>query len=142
MRVSDIMTRNPATVSMDTTVQEVARLMADKDVGFIPIVDGQGVVSGTVTDRDIVVRAVAKGIDVKTSKLRDFGGNQIVSVTPEDDVSRARDLMQQHQVQRILVCDAKKKAVGVISLQDLAEHDKTGLGETVRQVKQEGASVH
>jgi len=127
---------------MDTTVQEVARLMADKDVGFIPIVDGQGVVSGTVTDRDIVVRAVAKGIDVKTSKLRDFGGNQIVSVTPEDDVSRARDLMQQHQVQRILVCDAKKKAVGVISLQDLAEHDKTGLGETVRQVKQEGASVH
>jgi CBS domain-containing protein len=142
MRVSDIMTKNPATVSMDTTVQEVARLMADKDVGFVPIVDGQGVVTGTVTDRDIVVRAIAKGIDVKTSRLRDFGGNQIVSVTPEDDVSRARDLMQQHQVQRILVCDAKKKPVGVISLQDLAEHDRSGLGETVRQVKQEGASVH
>ncbi|HEY5676105.1 MAG TPA: CBS domain-containing protein, partial [Myxococcales bacterium] len=60
-----------------------------------------------------------------------------------DDISRARDLMQQHQVQRILVCDAKKKPVGVISLQDLAEQgDKSGLGETVRQVKQEGASVH
>jgi CBS domain-containing protein len=142
MRISDVMTRNPATVSMDTTVQEVARLMADKDVGFVPIVDNQGVVCGTVTDRDIVVRVTAKGLDAKTSKLRDFGANSVISVTPEDDVSRARDLMKQHQVQRILVCDAKKKPVGVISLQDLAEHDKEGLGETVRQVKQEGAPVH
>jgi CBS domain-containing protein len=142
MRVSDVMTGNPATVSMDTTVQEVARLMADKDVGFMPIVDGQGIVCGTVTDRDIVVRVIAKGADAKTSKLRDFGGNSVVSVSPDDDLSRVRDLMKQHQVQRMLVCDAKKKPVGVISLQDLAEHDKGGLGETVRQVKQEGASVH
>jgi CBS domain-containing protein len=143
MRVSDIMTKNPATVSMDTTVYDAARLMADKDVGFVPIVDGQGVVCGTVTDRDIVVRVTAKGLDAKTSKLRDFGGNRIISVSPDDDISRARDLMQQNQVQRILVCDAKKKPVGVISLQDLAEQgDKAGLGETVRQVKQEGASVH
>jgi CBS domain-containing protein len=142
MRVSDVMTRNPATVSMDTTVQEVARLMADKDVGFVPIVDNQGVVCGTVTDRDIVVRVTAKGLDAKTAKLRDFGANSVISVSPEDDVSRAQDLMKQHQVQRILVCDAKKKPVGVISLQDLAEHDKAGLGETVRQVKQEGAPVH
>ncbi len=142
MRVSDVMTRNPATVSMDTTVQEVARLMADKDVGFVPIVDNQGVVCGTVTDRDIVVRVTAKGLDAKTSKLRDFGANSVISVSPEDDISRAQELMKQHQVQRILVCDAKKKPVGVISLQDLAEHDKGGLGETVRQVKQEGAAVH
>lgn len=143
MRVSDIMTRNPTTVSMDTTVQEAARLMAEKDVGFIPIVDGQGMVCGTVTDRDIVVRVTAKGLDAKTSKLRDFGGNRAVSVSPDDDVSRARELMQEKRVQRILVCDAKKKPVGVVSLQDLAEQgDKAGLGETVRQVKQEGASVH
>lgn len=142
MRVSDVMTRNPATVSMDTTVQEVARLMADKDVGFVPIVDNQGVVCGTVTDCDIVVRVTAKGLDAKTSKLRDFGANSVISVSPEDDISRAQELMKQHQVQRILVCDAKKKPVGVISLQDLAEHDKGGLGETVRQVKQEGAAVH
>jgi CBS domain-containing protein len=143
MRVSEMMTKNPATVSMDTTVQEAARLMAEKDVGFVPIVDAQGMVCGTVTDRDIVVRVTAKGLDAKTSKLRDFGGNRIVCVSPDDDISRARDLMQENQVQRILVCDAKKKAVGVISLQDLAEKgDKAGLAETVRQVKQEGASVH
>jgi CBS domain-containing protein len=143
MRVSEIMTKNPATVSMDATVQEAARLMADKDVGFIPIVDEKGVVCGTVTDRDIVVRVTAKGLDAKTSKLRDFGGNKVISVTPDDDVARARDLMKENQVQRILVCDAKRTAVGVIGLQDLAEQgDKAGLGETVRQVKQEGASMH
>jgi CBS domain-containing protein len=143
MRVSELMTKNPATVSMDTTVQEAARLMADKDVGFIPIVDEKGVVCGTLTDRDIVVRVIAKGLDAKTSKLRDFGGNKVISVTPDDDVARARELMKQDRVQRILVCDAKKKAVGVISLQDLAdEGDKAGLGETVRKVKEEGASMH
>ena len=67
----------------------------------------------------------------------------MISVTPDDDVARARELMKQDRVQRILVCDAKKKAVGVISLQDLAdEGDKAGLGETVRKVKEEGASMH
>ncbi|HET7788749.1 MAG TPA: CBS domain-containing protein [Myxococcales bacterium] len=143
MRVSELMTKDPATVSLDATIQEAARLMADKDVGFIPIVDEKGAVCGTVTDRDIVVRVTAKGLDAKTSRLRDFGGNKVVSVKSDDDVDRARDLMKQNRVQRILVCDAAKKAVGVISLQDLAEQgDKAGLGETVRQVKQEGASMH
>jgi CBS domain-containing protein len=145
MRVEEIMTRNPACVRMDATVQEAARLMAERDVGFLPIVDGQGKAAGTVTDRDIVIRAVAKGTDVKSAKLSDFGGNEVICVEPQDDVSRARDLMKQHQIQRILVCDRQKKPVGVIGLQDLAQQANEGeVGETVRQVKQEGApqSVH
>jgi CBS domain-containing protein len=140
MRVEEVMTRNPVTVSMDTSVAEVARMMAEKDVGFIPIVDGQGRAIGTVTDRDIVVRVVAKALDPKTAKLRDFGGNQVVYVRPQDDVSRARELMQQHKVQRILVCDDQQKPVGVIGLQDLARAaDESEVGETVRKVKEEGA---
>jgi CBS domain-containing protein len=63
--------------------------------------------------------------------------------SPEDDVERARDLMQQHKVQRILVCDAQEKPVGVISLQDLARSESEGeIGQTVREVKEEGARVH
>jgi CBS domain-containing protein len=143
MRVSEIMTRNPVTVSMDTTVLEVARLMAERDVGFIPIVDGQGRAVGTVTDRDIVIRVVAKGLDPKTAKLRDFGDNEVVAVGPEEDVSRAKERMREHQVQRILVCDEQKKPVGVISLQDLARAaDQRELGETVQRVKEDSASVH
>ncbi|HZX93623.1 MAG TPA: CBS domain-containing protein [Myxococcales bacterium] len=140
MRVSEIMTKNPATCSLDATVQDAARTMAERDIGFLPIVDGKGEVIGTVTDRDIVIRVVAKGLDAKSSKLRDFGGNQVISLSPDDDLSRAKELMQDNQVQRILVCEAKKP-VGVISLQDLSKGtEQSELGQTVREVKQEGAS--
>jgi CBS domain-containing protein len=77
------------------------------------------------------------------AKLRDFGGNEVIFVRPDDDVSRARELMQQRKVQRILVCDDQKKPLGVISLQDLAKvEDEREVGETVQKVKEEGAAVH
>ncbi len=143
MRVEEIMTRNPLTVTMDTTVQDVARKMADKDVGFIPIVDGQGRAVGTVTDRDIAIRVVAKGMDPKSTKLSEFGGNPVACAEPGDDISKARDLMQREKVQRILVCDSQKKPVGVISLQDLTQSgSERDVGATVREVKEEGASIH
>ena len=143
MRCQEIMSKNPATVQMNASVQDVARLMADKDIGFVPIVDGSGRAVGTVTDRDIAIRVVAKGLDVKSAKLSDFGGNEVVCCAPEDDLDRARQQMQQHKVQRILVCDAQKKPLGVISLQDLARsEDEHRLGATVRGVKEEGAPIH
>jgi CBS domain-containing protein len=143
MRVADIMTKSPVTVTMDTPVAKVAAIMAEKDIGFIPIVDDQRRAVGTVTDRDIVVRVVAKGLDPKTAKLRDFGGNQPIYLRPDEDLARARELMQQHKVQRILVCDEQGKPVGVVSLQDLARaEDEREVGETVQKVKEEGAPIH
>jgi CBS domain-containing protein len=143
MRCQDIMSKNPATVRLNTSVQEVARLMADKDIGFVPIVDDSGRAVGTVTDRDIVVRVVAKGLDARSAKLSDFGGNEVVFCRPEDDVDRARELMQQHKVQRILVCDDQKRPVGVISLQDIARAEsESEVGKTIREVKEEGARIH
>ncbi len=144
MRCQDIMSKNPATLSIEATVLEAARLMAEKDVGFIPLVDKSGVAIGTVTDRDIVVRCVAKGNDCRTAKLSDFGGNKVVCCMAEDDISKAKQLMSQHKIQRILVCDRQNKPAGVISLQDLAESEDEGtVGETVQKVK-EGApsSIH
>jgi CBS domain-containing protein len=143
MRVEEIMTKNPLTVTMETTVQDVARKMAEKDVGFIPIVDGQGRAVGTVTDRDIAIRVVAKGMDPRSTKLSDFGGNEVASCQPGDDISKARELMQREKIQRVLVCDAQKKPIGVISLQDLTQSgSEREVGATVREVKEEGASVH
>ena len=144
MRCQEVMSKNPATVRLNATVQEVARLMAERDVGFVPIVDDSGKTLGTVTDRDIVIRVVAKGQDPKSAKLGDFGTNEVVFCRPEDDVDQARRLMQQHKVQRILVCDEQKRPVGVISLQDLARSSESEgeIGETVREVKEDGARVH
>jgi CBS domain-containing protein len=121
---------------------EAARLMAEKDVGFIPLVDKEGKAVGTVTDRDIVIHCLARGHDVKQCKLSMHGGNKVVFCKPSDDLARARSLMQENQLQRILVCDDRMKPVGVISLQDLAEsEDESSLGRTVQEVK-ETSSIH
>jgi len=86
--------------------------------------------------QDLAVQAFVAG-EVEGMARVDF------FVRPDDDVSRARELMQQHKVQRILVCDDQKKPVGVISLQDLAKsEDEREVGETVQKVKEEGAAVH
>jgi len=76
--------------------------------------------------------------------MADFGGNEVISCRPDDDVDQARQLMRQKKVQRILVCDDQKKPVGVISLQDIAQSESEGeVGETVRGMKEEGgARVH
>jgi CBS domain-containing protein len=96
-----------------------------------------------VTDRDIAVRVVAKGLDPRSAKLSEFGGNEVIYCRPEDDVDRARQLMQQHKVQRILVCDDQKRPVGVISLQDIARAEsESEVGKTIREVKEEGARIH
>ena len=71
MRCEEIMSRDVVTLRRDATVQEAARLMADKDVGFIPVVDG-GKAVGVLTDRDIAVRCVAKGNDCATTKVSEF----------------------------------------------------------------------
>lgn len=144
MRCEEIMSKDVACIPIESSVLEAARLMAEKDVGFLPLVDGSGKAVGTVTDRDIVINCVAKGNDCRTAKLSDFGGNKVVSCRPEDDLEKAEQLMQQHQVQRILVCDAQQKPVGVISLQDLTEsEDERDIGETVQQVKQGApSSIH
>jgi CBS domain-containing protein len=140
--IRDAMTANPRSVGKDATVVEAARSMRDEDAGIIPIVDGDQLV-GTITDRDIAIRVVAKGLDPKSARLSDFGGNEVICCAPEDDVEQARQAMQQHKIQRILVCDAQKKPVGVISLQDLAQSEgEHEVGETVRSVKEEGATAH
>jgi CBS domain-containing protein len=146
MRCEEIMTRDPETISIDASVIDAARVMAARDVGFVPLVDGNGMVVGTVTDRDIVVRCVAKGIDPRSAKLKEFGQNDVICCAPHDPVSEAEKLMAGHKVQRILVCEGDHgrghKAIGVISFQDLAKVARDEIGETVKKVKEDQPSVH
>src|SRR5438876_4135868 len=120
MRCEEIMSRELVTLRREATVQEAARLMADKDVGFLPVIDEAGRTIGVLTDRDIAVRCVAKGGDVKTAKVIDIITKDHVCCAPQDDVDKAKALMQEKQISRVLCCDQDKKPVGVISLHDLA----------------------
>ena len=113
----DIMTTSPSTSRPDSTIQEVASLMEREDVGIIPIVDGERLV-GAVTDRDIAVRAVAKGLGPDT-RAAEVMTSDLATVGPNDSVQKAVDTMGEHQIRRIFVCE-NDRLLGVIAQADVA----------------------
>ncbi|OTA40555.1 MAG: CBS domain-containing protein, partial [Symbiobacterium thermophilum] len=92
MRLRDLMTTDVRTCAPDTPVSEVARIMEEADCGFVPVVDG-GRVAGVITDRDIVLRAVARGRDIRTTTARECMTSPAVTVGPDTDAHAAADLM-------------------------------------------------
>jgi CBS domain-containing protein len=141
MRVQELLKGNVIAVRGDATIQEVARKMAEEDIGFLPVVDESGKAIGTITDRDIVVRLIAKAGDVKNARVEQAMTEDVVSVRPDDDVQKVAELMKERKISRVLVCDPQGKPLGVISLGDLAERQEEGeVGRTVKEVK-EGASL-
>ena len=117
-KVSDVMTREPLTMSQERTLSEAARQMRDADVGVVIVTDGSGV-RGLLTDRDIVVRGVAEELDPRTVRLAELVTHDLVAVSPGDDIDTAVELMRTHSVRRLPVLDGEQ-LVGVVSLGDLA----------------------
>ncbi len=128
MKVQDIMTKNPDSVAPGTTVADVARQMRDLDVGIIPVVQ-EGELRGVITDRDITIRVAAVGLNPMEVTVQDFISPNPVTVSPGDDVEKARSLMVEHQIRRLLVTEGGK-LVGVLSLGDLATKDKSEEAQT------------
>ncbi|MBY6276701.1 MAG: CBS domain-containing protein [Symbiobacterium thermophilum] len=112
------MTTDVRTCAPDTPVSEVARIMEEADCGFVPVVDG-GRVAGVITDRDIVLRAVARGRDIRTTTARECMTSPAVTVGPDTDAHAAADLMADKQIRRLCVVDGGR-LVGVVALGDLA----------------------
>lgn len=118
MRLRDLMTTDVRTCAPDTPVSEVARIMEEADCGFVPVVEG-GRVAGVITDRDIVLRAVARGRDIRTTTARECMTSPAVTVGPDTDAHAAADLMADKQIRRLCVVDGGR-LVGVVALGDLA----------------------
>jgi len=121
--VRDVMTTRPRAVNPDTPLSQVAELMATEDVGAVPIVDGDRLV-GMVTDRDIVVRAVAQGKDPRGMPAAEASSRDLVTVAPDQDLDDALRLMASHQVRRLPVVDEEERLVGVVSQADVAAEAK------------------
>ncbi len=121
--VSDVMTTRPRAVTPDTPVTQVAELMREEDVGAIPVVQDDKLV-GMVTDRDIVVRAVAQGKDPRGMPVAEVSSRELVTVDPDQDLSDALQLMAQHQVRRLPVVDEDNHLIGVVSQADVAREVK------------------
>jgi CBS domain-containing protein len=118
MKVSDIMTRNATTAEVSESVREIAEIMAAEDIGFLPVRDGEKLV-GTITDRDIVIRALARG-DSGEAKVRDVMTKDVKYCFEDEDVDHVIQNMGNIQVRRLPVVDRDKKLVGVVSLADAA----------------------
>jgi CBS domain-containing protein len=117
--IKEIMTPNPKVCAADATLQEVARLMIDEDTGFIPVIR-KGRICGVITDRDIVVRATAQGVDPTQARAGDFCSIELEWVSQDTSVDDAIELMEARKIRRLLVCDGGCP-IGVVSLGDLAE---------------------
>jgi CBS domain-containing protein len=116
--VEQIMTRDPRTVDATGTIADAARTMRDGDIGDVVVVDG-GEVSGIVTDRDIVIRAVADGRDPESTKVADVCTTGVETIEPGASVDDAVRLMRDNDVRRLPVTE-NGRPVGIISLGDLA----------------------
>lgn len=118
MKVRDIMTDKVEIVSPDTGVESVAKLMAENNIGSVPVCQDKTIL-GLITDRDIVIRTVAKGENPATMKAKDVMSTDIISVSPDTDAHEAADKMSEYQIKRLPVIENGKLA-GIIALGDLA----------------------
>lgn len=133
-KVRDVMSNRPRCVSPDTPVSEAAELMASEDVGALPVLDGDQL-AGMITDRDIVIRAVARGKDPRGMPVREVSTREVVTVRSDEDLSEALRLMASHQVRRLAVVDDGNRLVGVLAQADVAhEASVKSVGEMVDEI--------
>jgi CBS domain-containing protein len=118
-KVHEVMTDRPRCVTPQTSVSEAAQLMASEDVGSLPILEGDKL-TGIITDRDVVVRAVAQGKDPRGMPVREVATPDPVTIRPDEDLSDALKLMASYQVRRLPVVDEDNRLVGVLSTADAA----------------------
>jgi CBS domain-containing protein len=117
MKVSEVMTRDVATVGVDQTAREAASFMLDSDAGSIPVTEGDRLV-GMITDRDIAVRGVAQGRGPDTP-VRELMSSGLICARVGDDAAEVATRMGEAQVRRLPVIDESEKLVGIVSLGDL-----------------------
>ena len=140
MKLKDIMTREVEIVSPKDTLKEAAQKMRVRDIGFLPVCDGDKVL-GVVTDRDLILRAIAEGADPKTRIGDDFVTKPIVSCFSDEDVEEAARLMEEHQIRRLIILNREdNRLAGVVSLGDIATKGKEKTSAKVLQSVSEPTS--
>jgi CBS domain-containing protein len=129
MKAREIMTADVAVASVDDTVEEAARLMEERDTGALPICNTERRLEGMVTDRDIALKVVARGLDPKATRVKEISQQtEVVTIGADDSVEEALRTMKDHAVRRLPVIDGHQ-LVGMVTQGDLAKNlpeGKTG----------------
>ena len=133
MKLKEIMTKEVETVHPENTLQEAAQKMRVRDIGFLPVCEGDQFV-GVLTDRDIVLRTTAEGMDPNTIIGRDLMTSPVIYCFEDQDVQEAARLMEEHQVRRVVVLSREEdRLAGVVSLGDIS---RSAAKETSAEVLQ------
>jgi CBS domain-containing protein len=134
--VRDAMTPIVRTASPSQSLADAAQMMKSDDAGSIPVVE-DGRIVGILTDRDIVIRAVAEGADPRTTTVDNVASGELVTVGPDQDLDEALTLMARHQVRRLPVVEAGGQLVGILAQADVALMAKEKkAGEMLEQISQ------
>lgn len=118
-RVEEVMTKNVFCVNKDATLREVAQVMRDKQIGDVLVTEQDGTLCGIVTDRDVVVRAVAEGKDPDTIRVTDISSEKLVTLDKNASIDDANKLMRDKAIRRLPIVE-NGKPVGILSIGDLA----------------------
>jgi len=142
MRVEELMSEGESCAE-GTSVRDCAKLMKERSIGFVPIIDAARQPVGAVTDRDLVIRVLAEGRSAD-EPVDPFASHGLVVCRMGDDVREAERLMRERRVSRVMVCDEDGRLRGVISLADIVDvASDEEAGETLQQVKSdEPPSAH
>jgi CBS domain-containing protein len=137
MHVSDVMTWEAECIQPEASVQEAAMQMKRLNVGVLPVCEANRL-TGILTDRDIAVRAVATGLDPRTTKVREIMTSNVISCGQDQDINEVARLMQDAQIRRVMVVDRDKRLLGIVSLGDLATYsgDTQLVGKVLHEVSE------
>ena len=146
MQIREIMTRDPACCSPDASLSEVARLMAENDCGCIPVIKDRSTMEpvGTITDRDIALRAVATGHDTRNAKASDIMTTDVVAVMPDMEIERCFDLMEDREIRRVLVVDDQGRCCGIVAQADIVQSPANPIrtNKVIREISEGPPSRH
>ena len=116
--IREVMTPNPKTLTQSASIMEAACAMRDNDIGDVVVLDN-GRLCGILTDRDIVVRALAAGCDPNRTSVGEICSRALVTLAPEDSTGQAVRVMREHAIRRLPIED-RGRVVGIVSLGDVA----------------------
>lgn len=143
MKLKEIMTKDVEVLHPEDTIQTAAQKMRDRNVGFLPVIEG-GELTGVITDRDLVIRTLADGINSKARIGRELLTSPVIYCFDDQDVDAAARLMQMHQIRRVVVLDQDNgNVVGIVSLGDLASNTRPDTsGEVLQEISNDFVKTH
>jgi CBS domain-containing protein len=142
MKLSEVMSRDVQIANPDDTLTEAAVRMAESGVGALPVCNGRKVL-GMITDRDLVVRGLARFLDPETTQVQRCMSEGVQWCFEDEDVEAAARKMAEHQVRRLIVVDRDKNLVGMVALGDVARaSDDRVSGDTLESISEPSLSAH